>query len=222
MIPKIIHYCWFGHKLMPRVVRRCIATWHEHMPDYEFHLWNEQNSPMEHPYVQLAYKAKKYAFVADYVRFWALYNYGGIYLDTDMYVLRSFNPLLDAIFFCGKELPQSDTISCGVLGACFLCAETQRILDVYDRLLFDENRLDDYIVPRIITPILMKHKENITIYPYDYFYAFPFSKRMERDFMKYCTGNSYAMHLWEISWYPWYKKIIRQVVIEIKRLLRHA
>ena len=239
MIPKIIHYCWFGQKPQPKVVKKCIQTWHKHMPDYELMLWNEQNSPMDHPFVRSAYEAKKYAFVADYVRFWALYNYGGVYLDTDMYVLKSFDDLLDAKFFGGWETPMSattdnasapkaeGTVSCGALGACALgaCAlgvETKEILDKYDSMVFDVKNLDSYIIPRVITPILLKHKDEIKIYPYDYFYAFPFDKRMEHDFMKYATENSYAMHLWDLSWYPWYKKIIRQIVIEIKKLLRHA
>lgn len=233
MIPKIIHYCWFGPKQMPRVVKRCIETWHKHMPDYKYMLWNESNSPMEHPFVKSAYEAKKYAFVADYVRFWALYNYGGVYLDTDMYVVRSFDDLLDSDFFGGWEAPvpttdgipvneKEQTVSCGVLGACALGAPVKDILDKYDSMIFDAEHLDNYIVPRVITPILNMHKDEITIYTYDYFYAFPFSKRMEKDFLKYKTENSYAMHLWEISWYPWYKKIVRQIVIEIKKIFHHA
>lgn len=235
MIPKIIHYCWFGPKKMPRVIRKCIATWHDHMPDYEFCLWNEQNSPMEHPFVHSAYKAKKYAFVADYVRFWALYNYGGVYLDTDMYVLRNFDDLLNTRFFCAWELPSTiettedtpsrkdwkNTISCGALGACALRVEVKAILDEYDSMVFDAENLDSYIVPRIITPILVKHKEKITIYPYDYFYAHPFSNRMEHNFIKYATNNTYAIHLWEMSWLPWYKKLLRQIIIDIKVIIRH-
>ena len=238
MIPKIIHYCWFGPKSFSRTVRKCIATWHKHLSDYEFCLWNEEScanyaaehnlcNPMEHPFVVGAYAAKKYAFVADYVRFWALYHCGGIYLDTDMYVVRNMDDLLDAEFFCGWETAEgnADTeveriVSCGALGACALGACAREILAKYDTLTFDADHLDKFIVPRIITPIILQHPET-AIYPYDYFYSFPFSKRMEKDFLKYKSVNSYALHLWDISWYPWYKKIIRQIVIEIKKIL-HA
>lgn len=238
MIPKVIHYCWFGPKPFSRTVRKCIATWHKHLSDYEFCLWNEDTcatyatahnlpNPMEHPYVKGAYAAKKYAFVADYVRFWALYHCGGVYLDTDMYVVRRFDDLLDATFFTAWEHADSTAgnetqslLSCGALGACALGACARDILAKYDTLEFDENRLDKFIVPRIITSIILQHSA-ATIYPYDYFYAFPFDKRMEKDFMKYKSVDSYAIHLWDISWYPWYKKIVRQFVIEVKKIL-HA
>ena len=235
MIPKIIHYCWFGPKAYPRIVRRCMATWHKHLPGYDFMLWNEQScaayavehglfNPMEHPFVVSAYKAKKYAFVADYVRFWALYYVGGIYLDTDMYVVRSFDALLETEFFCGWETAEGSAqhsadgiVSYGALGACALGACARDILAKYDTLRFDEAHLADYIVPRIITPIILQHSE-ATIYPYDYFYPLPFNKRTELRFKTYITQNTFAIHLWDISWYPWYKKIPRQVVIELKKL----
>ncbi len=235
MIPKIIHYCWFGPKAYSRTVRRCIATWHTHMSDYEFMLWNEQTcrqyaeahqlpNPLEHPFARTAYEAGKYAFVADYVRFWALYYVGGVYLDTDMYVVRSFTPLLDAAFFGGFETAEGDaghsaegTVSCGALGACALGACAREILAKYDTLRFDAAHIADYIVPRLITPIIARHPE-ATLYPYDYFYPFPFSKRTEHNFKKYITANTYAIHLWDISWYPWYKKIVRQAVIELKKI----
>ncbi len=84
MIPKIIHYCWFGGKEMPPLVQKCIKSWKEHLPDYEFKLWNEENFDINSSeWCKGAYENKKYAFVADYVRLIALYKNGGIYLDTD-------------------------------------------------------------------------------------------------------------------------------------------
>lgn len=231
MIPKRIHYCWFGQKPISRTGRKCIATWHKHLSDYEFCLWNEDTcttyaaahnlpNPMEHPFVVGAYAAKKYAFVADYIRFWALYHCGGMYLDTDMYVVRKMDDILDADFFAAWENETMNIVSCGVLGASKECACIEQILAKYDILVFEANHLDQFIVPRIITPIV-SGDSTAKIYSYDYFYAFPFSKRMEKDFLKYKSVNSYAIHLWDISWYPWYKKIIRQVVIKIKKIL-HA
>lgn len=231
LIPKVIHYCWFGPNSFSRTVRKCIATWHKHLADYEFFLWNEETctayatehnlpNPMEHPFVKGAYAAKKYAFVADYIRFWALYHCGGVYMDTDMYVVRSFNDLLDNKLFVGWETNEQDYINVALFGASQDNTCVKSILKVYDSLIFDINHLDKFIVPRIITPIVLQQTE-AKVYPFDYFYSFPFSKRMEKDFLKYKSANSYALHLWDISWYPWYKKIVRQFVIELKKIL-HA
>lgn len=104
MIPKIIHYCWFGRGEMPELAQRCIASWHQHMPDWEYKLWNEDNFDVNSTsYTKEAYEAKKYAFVSDYVRLWALCNEGGLYLDTDVMVFKSFDELLEHGAFAGFE-----------------------------------------------------------------------------------------------------------------------
>ena len=104
MIPKIIHYCWFGGKEMPELARRCINSWHKYMPDYQYKLWNEDNFDITSiPYVKEAYECKKYAFVTDYVRLYALYTEGGIYMDTDVEVLKSYDDLLSLTAFTGYE-----------------------------------------------------------------------------------------------------------------------
>ena len=97
MIPKIIHYTWFGGTELPTLAQECIASWHEHMPDWTYMRWDENNfniaaAPL---YVQQAYEAKKYAFVSDYVRLWALEQYGGLYLDVDFKVYRPFDDLMN-------------------------------------------------------------------------------------------------------------------------------
>lgn len=104
MIPKIIHYCWFGRGEMPELALKCIESWHKYMPDYEYKLWNEDNFDIEsNQYVREAYEAKKYAFVTDYVRLYALYNEGGIYMDTDVEVLKPYDDLLSLTGFTGYE-----------------------------------------------------------------------------------------------------------------------
>lgn len=104
MIPKIIHYCWFGRGEMPELALRCIESWHKFMPDYEYKLWNEDNFDVNcNPYVKEAYEAKKYAFVTDYVRLYALFTEGGIYMDTDVEVLKPYDDLLSLPGFTGYE-----------------------------------------------------------------------------------------------------------------------
>ena len=104
MIPKIIHYCWFGHGEMPEEARRCIASWHQFMPDYEYKLWDEDGfNVSENIYTKEAYEARKYAFVSDYVRLWALEREGGRDLDTDVEVFKSFDDLLGYKSFAGLE-----------------------------------------------------------------------------------------------------------------------
>ena len=104
MIPKTIHYCWFGRGEMPQLAKDCIASWHRYMPDWEYKLWNEENFDVNIiPYTKEAYEAKKYAFVSDYVRLWALCKEGGAYLDTDVKVFRPFDDLLEYSAFAGFE-----------------------------------------------------------------------------------------------------------------------
>ena len=222
LIPKVIHYCWFGPKPFSRTVRKCIATWHKHLSDYEFCLWNEETcanyaaahnlpNPMEHPFVVGAYAEKKYAFVADYVRFWALYHCGGVYLDTDMYVVKSMNDLLENELFLGWETKEKDYINVALLGASTNNECVKLILKVYDTLMFDANYLDKFIVPRIITPIVLQQL-NVKIYNYDYFYPFPYEKRQETNFIRYQTTCTYAIHLWDLSWRPWHQRWIGNIV----------
>lgn len=121
MIPKTIHYCWFGRGEMPEIVIRCIESWHKYMPDYKYIIWNEDNFNLDsNQYAKEAYQAHKYAFVSDYVRLFALYHYGGIYFDTDVEVFKSFDNLLGFKAFAGFE--GSKVIP---LGTCVLASEPQ-------------------------------------------------------------------------------------------------
>ena len=104
MIPKIIHYCWFGRGEMPELAHKCIESWHKYMPDYQYKLWNEDVFDVTSvPYVKEAYECRKYAFVTDYVRLYALYTEGGIYMDTDVEVLKPYDDLLSLTAFTGYE-----------------------------------------------------------------------------------------------------------------------
>lgn len=211
MIPKIIHYCWFGGNPLPDKVQICIDTWKKHLSDYEFILWNENNSPIHHPFVQQAMRLKKYAFASDYVRLWALHKIGGIYLDTDMYVVKSFSDLLDNHFFSGYENIENQIVSAGVLGAEPNTEYLKTVLKEYDTLQIPENvSIEAITIPQIITKIYNKwpHKETITIYPYDYFYPLPQKKHRTKNFVAYSTENTYAIHLWNLSWLTIREKIL--------------
>ena len=103
-IPKIIHYCWFGNSPKTKLVKKCIASWQKYLPEYEIREWNNADIlNCNNQYVQEAYKAKKWAFISDYFRLYALYNYGGIYFDTDNEVFKSFDEFLHLDFFSGYE-----------------------------------------------------------------------------------------------------------------------
>lgn len=117
MIPKIIHYCWFGGKPLPPLAERCIASWKKWLPDYEIHRWDESNFDVNSiEYTRQAYARKKYAFVSDYARFWILYNYGGIYFDVDVEVVAPFNDIIERGPFLGVE-SDSTTVKGIVSGA---------------------------------------------------------------------------------------------------------
>lgn len=120
MIPKIIHYCWIGGAPLPELAERCVASWKKYMPDWEYMQWDESNfdivaAPL---YVRHAYEAKKYAFVSDYVRLWALEQYGGLYMDVDFEVYRPFDDLMDKYpAFAGYEGSKRKPVMQGVIAS---------------------------------------------------------------------------------------------------------
>lgn len=104
MIPKIIHYTWFSGEEYPTQIKECIDSWHKYMPEYDYCLWDyDRVRDIDFPFLREALQMKKWAFAADLVRLYAVYNYGGIYLDTDVEVLKSFDSLLDNKAFIGRE-----------------------------------------------------------------------------------------------------------------------
>lgn len=116
MIPKIIHLCWLSGDPFPTDIQKCLDSWKEHLPDYEIWLWNtnrfDVNSVL---WTRQAFERKKYAFAADYIRLYALYNFGGIYLDSDVLVYKSFDDLLSLPYFIGEDYDHS--FEAAVIGA---------------------------------------------------------------------------------------------------------
>jgi len=133
MIPKKIHYVWMGKQEKPKAIKKCMKTWNKFLKDYEIIEWNEDNFNIDsHPFVKAAYKAKKWAFVSDYVRAWAIYNYGGIYLDTDVFVIDSLDDLLENKAFVGYEKDEYPFTA--VFGAKAKHPFIKDMLDYYDEL----------------------------------------------------------------------------------------
>ena len=133
MIPRIIHYCWFGRGEMPELAKKCIESWHKFMPDYEYKLWNEDNFDVNcNQYVKEAYEARKYAFVTDYVRLYALFSEGGIYMDTDVEVLKPYDDLLQLSGFTGYEGSKYHPPVTGTMASEPGCEWVKEQLDAYN------------------------------------------------------------------------------------------
>lgn len=180
MIPKIIHYCWFSY---PPDVLACFESWKKFLPDYEIKLWNAKNFDVSIcPYVQEAYNERKFAFASDYVRLYVLYKYGGIYLDSDIEVLKSFDSILDNKAFTGFEAPRH--IAAWIFGSEAGNPIFKEFLDYYNdrHFIIARGVYDMTPNPVPITNTLVKHGlklnnelqhlENITVYPTDYFAPF--------------------------------------------------
>ena len=159
MIPKQIHLCWLSGDPYPAKIEKCLASWKKFLPDYEVVLWDTKRFDLDAvPWVKQAFEAKKYAFAADYIRFYALYNYGGIYLDSDVEVLRSFDPLLDLPYFAGAET--AGTIEAAVLGAEKGCDWIKQCLDYYEGRSFirEDGSYDIRMLPEIMQEQIPKLK----------------------------------------------------------------
>lgn len=208
-IPKVIHYCWFGGKEKPDLIQKCITSWKTHLPDYDIIEWNEHNVDIsQNQYIQQAYDLKKYAFVSDYVRVHALYHYGGIYLDTDVEVFKSFDPLLHHLSFWSFE--QENYIATSTIGAVKGNAMIKQFLDTYkDKSFVNKDGSFDNLTNVAMVTELFKNQgvqmngeyqelEGLaTIYPQTYFSPYDYI-----NCRKLITDNSYAMHHFYKSWLP--------------------
>lgn len=212
MIPKVIHYCWYGEKKKPKLVRDCIASWKKHLSDYQIIEWNETNSDLSHPFVKEMYKKKKWAFVSDYIRLQKIYEFGGIYLDTDMMVLKNFEEFIDNECFAGAE--DADFINVAVIGACAGNQFIRECKEVYDSLIIEKDRnLGEITIPKLVTKKFRdlysyNYKfdeiiafEGIKIYPFNFFYPLPFVKKNDiNNHKSYIRNETVAIHLWSSSW----------------------
>ena len=207
-IPKIIHYCWFGRGILPEESKKYIESWKKYCPEYEIKEWNEDNFDIKsNKYVKEAYEAKKYAFVTDYVRLYALYNEGGIYMDTDVEVLKPLDEFLKHHAFSSFE--NNDSIPTGLMASEKNGEWVKNLLDEYTDMSFikEDGSYDTTTnVVRITNLTEQKYglvrKSSyqdlgvVTLYPHEYFCP----KDWESGNI-YVTENSHAIHHFNGSWH---------------------
>lgn len=208
-IPKVIHYCWLGGNPKPESVQKCIASWRKYCPDYEIKEWNESNLDISmNAYTKQAYDAKAWGFVPDYLRLWIIYTYGGIYLDTDVQMVCSFDPLLKEAGFAGFE--DNEHISFGLgFGAEAGNKLLEKHMHVYDNLRFvnEDGSLNRTPSPVYITAIMQEegfHANDGTVQRVDGFACYPPEYFCPKSFttgILKLTRNTFSIHQFDASWY---------------------
>lgn len=215
MIPKIIHYCWFGGNPLPKLAVKCIASWKKYFPDYEIKEWNEYNFDLSScNYIKEAYKLKKWAFVSDYVRFKVLYQYGGLYFDTDVEIIKDMSEIIKSGPFMGTE--KTGIVAPGLgLAANPGLGLYKEILDFYEvtHFILPDGTINNQTVVNYITNILLKHKYKgkyeieeicgIKIYPPEYFCPKNYNTGEIN-----ITHNTYSIHYYTASWHSFLHKLI--------------
>lgn len=224
-IPKKIHYCWFGKGEKPDLVKMCIKSWNIYLKDYEIIEWNEENFNVKrNKYVKEAYESKKFAFVSDYVRLYALYKYGGIYLDTDVEVFKKFDDLLDNDSIWGYE--QENYIATSTIGSKKENKIIGEFLDLYKNKNFikKDGTFDEFTNVAMVTEILRNKGANLdggfqkidgaTFYPQTYFSPYDYI-----NCRKLITKDTYCMHHFFKSWLPYRIRIKGELKKYIAKLI---
>lgn len=236
MIPKVIHYCWFGGNPLPDSVRKCIHSWKKFCPDYDIKQWDETNINLhENAYVLEAYQAKKWAFITDYVRLKVLVEYGGIYMDTDVEVLKPIDVFLSNHAFSGFE--DVDCVPTGIMACEKGYTLFKELLDDYKNrhFILPDKSYDMTTNVVTITKQCVKHGlvlnntlqniEGFCLYPKDFFCP----KSHVTGEIK-CTSNTYTIHHFAGSWHTPYQRFKAKIkkilgcrltkkIIEIKNKL---
>ena len=228
MISRVIHYCWFGRNPLPKMAVKCIASWRKFFPGYEIKEWNEDNFDVNIiPYTRDAYADGKYAFVSDYARFWILYNYGGVYFDTDVEVIKPMDDIIAAGPFMGLEIGGKDGMIAPGLGLASYPQDPvyEEIMEGFAKL---EYRLSDgsrnsYTMIPLVTDIMrargltggdeVQNVDGINVYAPDYFNPLDDATGRLRK-----TDNTRTIHWFMKSWLPkenafkiWAKRLLRRL-----------
>ena len=213
MIPKTIHYCWFGNKDKPAIIKKCLNSWKKILSEYEIIEWNEKNyDVLKNKFCTQAYEQKKFAFVSNVVRLDVLYKYGGIYLDTDVMVYKTFDEILDNNCVFGFE--EKGYVSTSFMAAEKKCQFIKKFLEYYQNQTFIKDKKLDMETNVVKLTRLLSDKGlkqngefqvlpgNIVVYPqvvfspYDYINCY--SKR---------TNETICEHLFNVSWQSKNQKI---------------
>ncbi len=223
MIPKIIHYCWFGGKPLPEFARRCIDSWRRFLPDYEIREWNESNFDVNAiPYTAETYAAGQYAFVSDYARFCVMLEYGGIYFDTDVEIIRPLDDILAAGAFLameGKTLPQQEQffVAPGLGCACEPGNPVwQELVEEYKAIPHFDYAAQGTVCA-IITRVLARmgvelrgelvRAGGLSIYPPEYF-----CPKVMVGAPVILTENTRTIHHYASTWHPWKWKLYNRLM----------
>lgn len=219
MIPKVIHYCWFGRGEKPALAKKCIASWKKYCPDYEIVEWNEDNFDIaQYPYAKYCYENQKWAFLSDFARLIVVYENGGIYFDTDVEVIRSFDELLKQEAFFGFE--SSSDVNTGLgFGAVAKHKTVRAMIQEYEALRTDiDGKYPLQACPALNTAALTsmglekngkyQHVEGAVILPITYFnpYDDPTGRLLK-------TEHTYSIHWYAKSWLD-KKTVIRSWIMK--------
>ncbi len=224
MIPKIIHYCWFGRGQMPEQAHMCIESWKKFLPDYEMKLWNEDSFDVTSvPYVKEAYESRKFAFVTDYVRLYAIYEEGGVYMDTDVEVVKSLDDLLNLPAFSGFE--GENEIPTGLMAGEKRSEWAKEMLSYYDEnrhfikpdgsfdmttnvtIIGDMMSANGFVLKNSNTVQL--YRNSMYMFPKDYFCP------KSRTGVITLTPNTYCIHHFTGSWQTPYQRYKRYFFREV-------
>ena len=229
-IPRVIHYCWFVGNPLPEEAQRCIDSWKKICPDYQIRRWDETNYDINCcPYVQEAYQQKKWAFVSDYARYDILNTYGGIYLDTDVELIRPIEDILGKGSFMGMERQASDKavavvapgLGMGMTANHPFCRE---VLSQYSQIHFlnQDGSCNQTTIVKYTTDLLKRHglKDSddiqcvagIWIYPWDYFCPMGFETGE-----LHITENTRSIHHYASSWFTEEEKKVHLFTIRMTK-----
>ncbi|MEQ3507571.1 glycosyltransferase family 32 protein [Enterococcus cecorum] len=227
MIPKKIHFCWFGEEKKSKEILNYINNWKKILHDYEFYEWNENNFDInQYRYCAEAFSKKKYAFVSDVARIHALYTLGGFYLDTDIEVVKKFDDLLNKNMVMGYE-DSGRLIMTAFIGSSPKTKLLKEILDIYKNEVFilNDGRLNEFPNTKRLTQFFIDkgltingqykkvNEYELEIFPEVYFSAMDFFS-----LQPICNENTYTIHHFNASWHPRIIRIKRKIKIMILRI----